>query len=197
MSGLSKDAMLTLRKLFGDDEEFSGFVEQLGGINQEVEQRGLVHRDAGKGDTEQAADSPDPEGTTESEAPVEAEVERELVLDDAMIGTIVEQVVARLEADRQTEVQERAQTDTQLAQVLQTVQTLSKQLTAQDRRLQQLERDDEEVLTEAIMDLPPRMRERVLVTHKPSQAAGQGEQFKTAQELANSTLSSLPLPELA
>jgi len=201
MGEISKDALLSLRELLGTDEDFSDFIEKLGDINGEVEQRGLVHREADGEDESEKSDALDPEGDDGQEATEEAStesVEREFVIDDETIEVIVTQVVAKLEQTRDAEVQQRAQNiDTQLSSLVVSVRELGTTVKEQAERLGQLEKGTDEVVTEAIMDLPPRLRERVVVTHKPSQAAGQGEPLKTANEIAESTLSALPLPKLA
>jgi len=196
MSELTKDAALTLRKLFGSDEEFSAFIEQLGGINDAVEKRGLVNREA-EAESEKS-EQLDPEGDPKEEAsddasetePVEREVEKEIVLDEETVSLIAQKV---LELTQTADAVEREKAvDSKLDSILTTLLSLAKKVEGQDSRLQELERSQDQNQQEWLADLSPRLRERVVVTHRPTQAAGEGEQLKTAQQIADSTLSKIP-----
>jgi hypothetical protein len=197
----TKDALLTLRKLFETEEEFEEFVGQLAQVNDEVEQRGLIHREAETPPATPAAEPTgteseqlDPEGDPAQPATTQATaqaVERELVIDDDLVAAIADQVLAKLATAPPAEVERSQQVDDKLNQILTAVTTLTTQVNQQAGRLATLERSQEEAHAEWVADLPPRLKERIVVTHRPTQANGNGEP-PSADAIAAETLSKVP-----
>lgn len=186
---LTAQALQTLRNLFDNDEEFNAFIEDVAGVNGDVEQRGLVHREQ---DEETEATEPPQTETTERsmDEPVDEE-EREVVLDDHTLAVIADMVIAKLNPQLESQAQQRAQEQTKLDQILEAVQGLTKTVQGQEARLKKLERSQDDVVTEVLEDLSPKVKGRMLVTYRPSQPADPTA-TETADQIASRTLSSLP-----
>lgn len=190
----SVEALASLRKLFDTDEEFQEFIESAVQVNDEVEKRSLVTRTQETTTAEQAPEQGSAANQDAGTAQEQQEVVRQFELDEAAIAAITEQVVAKLQTTQAEGTQQRSKTDEKLEQILASVNGLNERIAKQDERLQKLERAKDQEEAEWLSDLSPRLRERVMVTYRPTQQARTEETDKplTSSDIAANTLASLP-----
>jgi hypothetical protein len=180
-----------LETLFGDPNAASEFIEQVDRTNREIEERGLITRDAEEPTTED--DNPtDGEDTTEETTEETRAADEEITVDDAAIERIAAHVVSRFTA----QIDElRAMIEglpkpepVDLTPVREAIDALSVRLTA-------LERTDDEKKREWMADLPARTRTKVSyrpsVTHA-APAASPAAKPMDSEQVAQATLAALP-----
>jgi hypothetical protein len=192
MDAKTKEA---LTALYGSNTDgLNEFLEQFEGevdaVNQRVKNDKLIHRTTTEDAAEEEAEDQEEEGTEEGS---------EIVLDDAAISAITQQmvqsaefqkiaqgiesiqkIVAEMVVAREKDAQEIAELKKQGKRVTQTVEQLSK--------------DEDEKKTEYLQDLPS--RRKITVTHRPSDVHSKKdgeEEDESSEDIALRTLNGIPV----
>lgn len=163
---MRQDVFDALLEMVDDEEEAKRFAALVDGTNREIADSDLVSREAGDdeplqgGSAQPASETPDPVGP--------AEIEREVVLDQAAVDLIAAQFATMLtpftEKIEGLEAQLSALTDGQSAAADGARQVRE----ALDTRIKAVERDEDEKQRQWLADMP--RRETLNVTHRPREA---------------------------
>jgi len=178
-----------LRKLFSTDEEFEQFWLKVDGVNERVQSEDIVHRS--KEDVvEDILEEADAATETE-EAPVEAPKQRQVEIDDALVGLIADEVIAR-----STEESALLGIQTALEAISAQIQGVVERQDKFDSRLGSMEEDEEIRRERWKADLPSSVddAERIVVTHRASrnETTEREDELESMATLAEQTLSKIP-----
>lgn len=193
---ISESQKKSLRSIFDSEEEFEKFFGSLNKVNRDAGE--MVTRDT---KTETVTDPVKTETvkteTTTTETVIE-ELNREVEVDDELIGLIAAKVVERMTGDNQSEQTVAALTN--VAEKLQAltgqIQGMNERQTKFESRLDNLERDEDEVTQEMLRQIPGKIRDRITVKHRPTESAPDRSDNRTMAEIANSTLDNIAGPSL-
>lgn len=160
--------------LDGDEDQAKGFAALVDGTNRQVQEEGLIAREAGE-----AESKPEPP----AEQPLEEKpVEREFELDEAALDAIAgrfDELLAPLVARLDT----LEATTSEVGEAHVAALDEAARLLELDKRLEALEQDDEQRQTQWLADLPRSSRTRV--TYRPRTAAPDEREAAGPQSMAD------------
>ena len=177
-----------LRALFGDNEEgFNAFLKKIGHVNREVEEKNLIHRQAGEEKKTETTTQADDAQTTD--APT-------LELDDQVIEVIVQMARSQFESEVLKDITNNLTTITaNIATMLEAQQGLVGQVNGMQERLTVLEQDDETKQRTWLNDRSAKSQKTTKVTYRPSamaRSAAEDEAPATSSVKAKAVLDTLP-----
>jgi hypothetical protein len=207
MANKTKDEAKKLLLEFSDGKaegEIDDLLDEAGKRERQISEENLITRD-NEDDVEIEDEEVEEEVTEEESEEENTNDEIQYVIDDATIEKIVNSVsinvrdifgekLKELDEFNKLVTQELDQVKESVNRVNDYIEEIKTRTSEQEDRLKKVEQGDNEKIRQAVDDLPPSKKRKVVVTHRPTEN-NIDTKTKTTRELANETLSNIGVSE--